>query len=314
MPHHKNGIITGMQKILLYYKFTPIKDPEIVKLWQKTLTDSLNLRGRILVSEQGINGTVGGELEDLKKYIKETKKFEGFKDIVFKWSDGAREDFPRMSVKRRRELVGFQNSEDEIKVDENGVVGGGKHIKPREVHEMIEKYGDDVVFFDGRNAHEAKIGKFKNAVVPNTNTSRDFIAELESDKYDDIKDKKIITYCTGGIRCEAISAMMKKRGFNDVYQIDGGIVKYGEAYGDDGLWEGSLRVFDDRMTVNFSDHTKTIGECTHCGGKTSNFENCALAECNDLVLICEDCKQNPDLLFHTAACKVKHEAKSKVAA
>ena len=303
-----------MQKILLYYKFTPIKDPEIVKLWQKTLTDSLNLRGRILVSEQGINGTVGGELEDLKKYIKETKKFEGFKDIVFKWSDGAREDFPRMSVKRRRELVGFQNSEDEIKVDENGVVGGGKHIKPREVHEMIEKYGDDVVFFDGRNAHEAKIGKFKNAVVPNTNTSRDFIAELESDKYDDIKDKKIITYCTGGIRCEAISAMMKKRGFNDVYQIDGGIVKYGEAYGDDGLWEGSLRVFDDRMTVNFSDHTKTIGECTHCGGKTSNFENCALAECNDLVLICEDCKQNPDLLFHTAACKVKHEAKSKVAA
>lgn len=303
-----------MQKILLYYKFTPVKDPEVVKLWQKTLTDSLNLRGRILVSEQGLNGTVGGELEDLKKYIKETKKFPGFKDIVFKWSDGGREDFPRMSVKRRRELVGFQNSDDEIDVDENGVIGGGKHIKPREVHEMIEKYGDDVVFFDGRNEHEAKIGKFKNAIVPNTNTSRDFIAELESDKYDDIKDKKIITYCTGGIRCEAISAMMKKRGFNDVYQIDGGIVKYGEAYGDDGLWEGSLRVFDDRMTVNFSDHTKTIGECTHCGGKTSNFENCALAECNDLVLICEDCKQNPDLLFHTADCKAKHEAKLSVAA
>lgn len=298
-----------MQKILLYYKFTPIADPEAVKLWQKTLTDSLDLRGRILVSEQGLNGTVGGEMDDLKKYIKETKKFPGFKDVVFKWSDGGREDFPRMSVKRRRELVGFQNSDDEIEVDENGVIGGGKHIKPKQVHEMIEKYGDDVVFFDGRNAHEAKIGKFKNAVVPNTNTSRDFIAELESDKYDDIKEKKVITYCTGGIRCEAISAMMKKRGFKDVYQIDGGIVKYGEAYGDDGLWEGSLRVFDNRMTVDFSDHAKTIGECTHCGGPTNNFENCAHMECNDLVLICLHCKQNPELLFHTDDCRKKHEAK-----
>ena len=302
-----------MQKILLYYKFTPLADPESVKLWQKTLCDSLNLRGRILVSHQGLNGTIGGEIDDLKKYIKETKKLPGFKDIVFKWSNGGREDFPRMSVKNRRELVGFKNSDDEFEVDENGVIGGGKHIKPREVNEMVEKYGDDVVFFDGRNAHEAKIGKFKNAVVPDTKTSRDFIKELESDKYDDIKDKKIITYCTGGIRCEAISAMMKKRGFKDVYQIDGGIVKYGEAYGDDGLWEGSLRVFDNRMTMEFSDHAKTIGECVHCGGKTSNFENCALAECNELVLICEECKKNPDLLFHTAECKKRHEAKIGVA-
>ena len=298
-----------MQKILLYYKFTPLVDPAAVTLWQKSLASSLNLRGRILISTQGINGTVGGDIDDLKQYIKETKKLEGFKNTVFKWSDGSREDFPRLSVKTRRELVGFQNSDDEFDVDMDGVVGGGKHLKPRQVHELIEKYGDDVVFFDGRNEHEARIGKFKDALVPNTNTSRDFIAELESDKYDDIKDKKVVTYCTGGVRCEVISAMMKKRGFKDVYQIDGGIVKYGEAYGDDGLWEGSLRVFDNRMTVDFSDHTKTIGECSHCGGKTNNFENCALAECNDLVLICEDCKKNPDLLFHTADCRNREAAK-----
>ena len=298
-----------MQKILLYYKFTPVADPEVVKLWQKTLTDGLNLRGRILISKDGLNGTVGGEMDDLKAYIKETKKFPGFKDVVFKWSDGCREDFPRMSVKNRRELVGFKNSDEEFTVDEKGVVGGGQHLKPAQVHELVEQYGDDVIFFDGRNAHEAAIGKFKNAIVPNTNTSRDFIDELESDKYDDIKDKKIVTYCTGGIRCEVISAMMKRRGFNDVYQIDGGIVKYGEAYGDDGLWEGSLRVFDERMTVDFSDHTKTIGECSHCGGPTNNFENCAHMECNDLVLICLHCKQNPDLLFHTTECRQKHEAK-----
>lgn len=298
-----------MQKILLYYKFTPLSDPEAVKLWQKTLTDSLNLRGRIIVSKHGLNGTVGGEMEDLKAYIKATKQYPGFKDIVFKWSDGSREDFPRMSVKHRRELVGFKASEDEYEVDENGVIGGGVHLKPHEVHELIEKYGDDVVFFDGRNEHEAKIGKFKDAVVPNTHTSRDFIKELESDKYDNIKDKKVITYCTGGIRCEVISAMMKKRGFKDVYQIDGGIVKYGEAFGDDGLWEGALRVFDNRMTMTFSDDAKTIGECAHCSKKTSNFENCAFANCNDLVLICEDCKKNPDLLFHTPECKEQHVAR-----
>lgn len=298
-----------MQKILLYYKFTPIKDPKAVMLWQKTLCDSLNLHGRILVSEQGLNGTVGGDMNDLKKYIKATKQFEAFKDIVFKWSEGAREDFPRMSVKVRRELVGFKNSDDEFTVDEQGVVGGGKHIKPKKLHQLVEEFGDDVVFFDGRNELEAKVGKFKNAVVPNTRTSRDFIDELESDKYDDIKNKKVVTYCTGGIRCEVISSMMKKRGFTDVYQIDGGIVKYGECYGDDGLWEGALRVFDDRLVTTFSDNSKTIGECTHCQGKTSNFENCALAECNDLVLICEDCTAKPELLFHNAECLNKDSSR-----
>jgi UPF0176 protein len=120
-----------MQKILLYYKFAPIGDPEAVKLWQKTLSESLNLRGRILVSKQGLNGTVGGDMDDLKAYIKATKTYPAFKDIVFKWSDGSREDFPRLSVKTRRELVGFKNSDDEFEVDEKGVVGGGVHLKPK---------------------------------------------------------------------------------------------------------------------------------------------------------------------------------------
>lgn len=252
---------------------------------------------------------MGGELDDLKNYVKSTKQFSGFKKTVFKWSLGERDDFPRLSVRARRELVGFQNSEAEFSVNEQGVIGGGKHIKPKDVNRMVEEFGDDVVFFDGRNEHEAKIGRFKNAVIPNTNTSRDFVKELESDKYDNIKSKKVIAYCTGGIRCEVITAMMKKRGFTDVYQIDGGIVKYADSYGDDGLWQGSLRVFDKRMTVNFSDHTAVIGTCTHCEGKTANFENCALAECNDLVLICKNCTKNPDLLFHTDECRATEQAK-----
>jgi UPF0176 protein len=291
-----------MQKILLYYKFTPIKDPEAIKLWQKTLCDALNLNGRILISTHGLNGTVGGEMDDLKKYIKATKEFPGFKGTVFKWSDGGRDDFPRMSVKVKDEIVAF-DAADELKIDENGVVGGGVHLKPKEVNKLVEERGDEVVFFDGRNAFEAKIGRFKNAVVPDTRTSRDFIKELESGKYDDIKDKPVVTYCTGGIRCEILSSLMKNRGFKEVYQIDGGIVKYGESYGDDGLWEGSLHVFDDRMKVDFSDHAATVGQCVHCEGPTNNYENCAYANCNDLVLICLSCKQNPDLLYHTEECR-----------
>jgi UPF0176 protein len=291
-----------MQKIILYYKFTPIVDPVAVKLWQKTLAASLNLNGRILLSTHGINGTLGGEMDDLKRYIKATKELAELKGMVFKWSDGGRDDFPRLSVKVRDEIVAF-DAANELKVDENGVVNGGVHLKPIQVHQLVEDRGDDVVFFDGRNAHEAAIGKFKNAVVPDTHTSRDFIRELESGKYDDLKDKPIVTYCTGGIRCEILSSLMKNRGFREVYQIDGGIVKYGETYGDNGLWEGSLRVFDDRMTVDFSDHAAVVGACSHCEGPTNNYENCAWANCNDLVLICLHCKQNPDRMFHTDACR-----------
>jgi UPF0176 protein len=103
---------------------------------------------------------------------------------------------------------------------------------------------------------------------------------------------------------------MKNRGFDEVYQIDGGIVKYGEEFADDGLWEGSLYVFDDRMGLKFSDKAKDIGECIHCRGKTSNYENCALNSCNKLVLICDSCKTDPEKLYHTADCREQAFAKS----
>ena len=277
-----------MNKIILYYKFTPIADPEMVRLWQRSLCERFNLKGRIIISKHGINGTVGGNIDDVKAYIKETKQFAGFKNMVFKWSDGSNEDFPRINVKVRPELVAF-GAPDEIIVDENGVIGAGKHLKPEEVNKLVEERGDDVIFFDGRNAYEAQIGKFKNALVPDVETSHDFIKEIEDPKYNSIKDKPIVTYCTGGIRCEALSALMKNRGFKEVYQIDGGIVKYGEKYADEGHWEGSLYIFDKRMNVEFSDKAKVIGHCIHCDGKTSNFVNCDNKACNKLVLVCEDC-------------------------
>lgn len=290
-----------LQKIILYYGFAPVADPETLKLWQKTLCESLGLKGRILISKHGINGTLGGDMSALKKYVRATKEFPGFGKIDFKWSEGTGEDFPRLSVKTRKELVAFA-SPDEIKVDKSGVTNGGKHLKPAEVNKLVEERGDEVVFFDGRNAFEAKIGKFKNAIVPETDTTHDFIRELESGKYDHLKDKPIVTYCTGGIRCEILSAAMINRGFQEVFQIQGGIVRYGETFKDKGLWEGSLYVFDERMTMDFSDETKVIGECEACSGPTKNFVNCANLGCKDLVLLCESCAEKPENLV----CKPNH--------
>lgn len=277
-----------MQKVILFYKFIPVMDPEMTKLWQIELCKNLGLKGRILVSKQGINGTLGGKLESLRAYKSAMNKTDVFKGITYKWSEGSGDDFPRLSVKVKPELVAF-GAADEIEVDEGGVVGGGKHLKPKQLHELLKEKGDEVVFFDGRNKYEAQIGKFKNAIVPDVATSRDFIKEIEDPKYNDIKDKPVVTYCTGGIRCEILSSLMKKRGFKEVYQIDGGIVKYGETYKDEGEWEGKLHIFDNRMVMQFSDDAKDIGECVHCKNKTSNYENCANKQCNRLVLVCENC-------------------------
>jgi UPF0176 protein len=279
----------NMQKILLYYKFAPIADPEAVRLWQRTLCEGLSLRGRILIATHGINGTVGGDIESLKAYVKATKSYAPFKGMTFKWSDGSREDFPRLSVRVRAEIVTF-GTPSEIAVNEQGIIGGGAHLKPEQVHKLVKERGD-VVFFDGRNAYEAQVGKFRNAVVPDTRTTRDFLHDLEGEKYNDIKNKPVVTYCTGGVRCEVLSMLMKSRGFKEVYQIDGGIAKYGETYRDEGLWEGKLYVFDRRLVTQFSDKAKDIGHCIHCDAKTSNFINCGNMACNSLVLVCADCSQ-----------------------
>lgn len=282
----------ALQKIILYYGFAPVEDPAAVKLWQRTLCESLGLKGRILISKHGINGTLGGDMAALKRYVRATKEYAGFGKIDFKWSDGTGNDFPRLSVKVRRELVAFTKP-DEIKVDRSGVVAGGQHLKPAEVNKLVEERGDDVVFFDGRNAFEAKIGRFRNAVVPDVQTSHDFVREIESGKYDHLKEKPVVTYCTGGIRCEILSAIMVSRGFKEVYQIDGGIVRYGEKFKDKGLWEGSLYVFDGRMNVDFSPEAKTIGECEACKAPTSTFRNCSNLGCRDLVLLCDECNAQP---------------------
>ncbi len=279
----------SISKILLYYRFTPIPDPKAVMLWQRDLCESLGLKGRILISPHGINGTVGGDIDACKGYIRKTRDYPGFHDMEFKWSEGGAEDFPKLSVKARDEIVAF-GAPDELQVDESGVVGGGVHLAPEQVNELVEARGDEVVFFDGRNAREAEIGRFRDAVVPDVDTTHDFIAEIESGKYDDLKDKPVVTYCTGGVRCEVLSSLMINRGFKEVYQLDGGIVRYGEKYGNSGLWEGSLYVFDKRMHVEFGEDHARLGRCIHCEGATENFINCVNEEtCRRQTLVCASC-------------------------
>lgn len=279
-----------MEKIVVFYKFTKLKDPESVRLWQKTLCEKLDLMGRIIISEHGINGTIGGDVNNLKLYISEIKSYKSFKKIDFKWSNGSSTDFPKLSVKVRDEIVTFGKT-NELKVNAKGLVGGGEHLKPGQLQKLLEKKGKEVVFLDGRNKYEAAVGKFKGAIITNALTTKDFVVEIEKPEYESLKDKPIVTYCTGGVRCEVLSVLMKNRGFKEVYQLDGGIVKYGEEYGDDGLWEGSLYVFDGRMGIKFSDKAVDIGECIYCKGKTSRYINCANKACNQLILVCEICSQ-----------------------
>lgn len=282
-------------KIVLFYAFTPLADPEAIRLWQRDLGESLGLRGRLLISKDGVNGTLGGDLPALKKWARSFRSYAPFANADIKWSEGTGVDaegrsldFPKLSVKVRDEIVSF-GAPGELRVDEHGVVGGGTRLSPEDLHALMDERGDDVVFFDGRNSLEAQIGRFRGAVVPDTETTRDFVRLLDSGAYDDLKGKPVVTYCTGGIRCEVLSSLMTARGFGEVYQLEGGIVRYGEKYGDDGYWDGSLYVFDKRGSVDFSDHAAVVGECLGCGAATKRTANCPDLSCRVQAVVCENC-------------------------
>jgi UPF0176 protein len=288
----------AVPKIILFYVFTPLADPDAIRLWQRDLCESLGLRGRILISKDGINGTVGGELNDVKKYVRKTKQYPAFANIDFKWSDGSGNDFPRLVVKVRDEIVSF-GAPGELRVDETGVVGGGTKLTPQQLHELAA--AKDITFFDGRNRFEAEIGRFTDAVVPDVANTREFVAELDRGTWDHLKNEPVVTYCTGGIRCEVLSSLMVSRGFTEVYQLDGGIVRYGETFGDRGLWNGSLYVFDERKSVEFSDAAAVIGRCAVCAAATSRMENCGEPSCREQLVVCDEHAADIHCTLHAVA-------------
>ncbi len=270
--------------ILLYYKYVKIDVPQKFAYDHLKLCKELGLKGRILVADEGINGTVGGPKEATDKYMEAMKSDPRFAEMEYKISEGDVGTFKKIFVRYRPELVTL-NIEDQIDPNKDA----GKYIEPKELKALYDK-NEDFVIIDMRNAYEAEIGKFKNSITVNMKVFKELpeIVKKELIKY---KDKKVVTYCTGGIRCEKASALLKKNGFTDVSQLHGGVAKYGQEFPDD-YWEGKLFVFDERMAVpiNTPENRKVIAKCLHCTNSYDDYINCINAECNKLIILCPDCR------------------------
>ncbi|MFB6226252.1 MAG: rhodanese-related sulfurtransferase [Candidatus Paceibacteria bacterium] len=272
-----------MNKVLLFYKYVDIEDPQQVTERHKEVCKALQLKGRILISDNGINGTVGADpdlVDKYKEYIEQHKLFEG---TDFKESESRKTPFSDLSVKVKDELVTTDADED------YNICDRAQHIKPKTLHLWMQQEQDNLVLLDMRNDYEWRIGRFKGAVRPPMKYFRDLKDNL--DFYEQFKDNKIVLFCTGGIRCEPASAMLIEHGFDpdNLYQLEGGIMKYVDKYGSDGFYIGDCFVFDDRVSIEVDDNV--LAKCDICGGECNQYRNCANKKCNKLFIGCSDCME-----------------------
>jgi len=269
-------------KTLLYYCYSTIADAEQFAADHLKFCKSLDLTGRIIVAEEGLNGTVSGEADACEQYMSALHADPRFANIDFKVDEVEIPSFVKMHVRYKSEIVhsGLRNPEI---IDPKTKTG--KHLDPVEFMEMKDR--DDVIVLDVRSNYEHNLGKFSNAITLDIENFRDFPAMInELAQY---KDKKILTYCTGGIKCEKASALLLHEGFTDVYQLHGGIIKYGkEAGGKD--FEGKCYVFDNRLSVDVNSvNPVVISKCYNCGATTDKMINCANPECNEHFTQCDEC-------------------------
>jgi UPF0176 protein len=280
-------------QVLLFYKYTTIEDPEALKAWVRSRAEALGLTGRVLIAEEGINGTLEGLIENTQVFTQEFLADPRFSDVQVKTSVGTGAAFPKLVVKVRDEIVGTRF--DKEKVDPRKKTA--THLKPEELRAWYESQKDFVVV-DMRNDYEYKSGHFKDSINPELANSRDLPEAM--DKLAPLKDKTVVTVCTGGIRCEKMSAFLLAEGFNDVYQLDNGIHGYMEKYpGEDFL--GTLYTFDQRHTMDFGGEREIVGECHLCGTKTELYADCADNTCHKHFLVCEGC-QGAEGTFCSEAC------------
>lgn len=295
-------------KILLYYKYVKIEDPEILRKEQYDLCKTLEMKGRIIVAKEGINGTLEGSEAFCNAYMNHMKADPRFSDIHWKISDGTPDGtaFPRLSVKARKEIVSLHLGEEDFDPNETT----GVHLKPEELHKWYQE-GKEFNIVDMRNDYELLVGKFENTIFPGMRNFRDLRKDLK--KIKELKDKPVLTVCTGGVRCEKASGLLLKEGFKEVYQLDGGIVSYMNKYPGKNFL-GSLYVFDKRKVVHFNDEKshKTIGICKKCHQKTEQYVNCANLTCHKHFLCCDACidsdkvgKNGVILSYCSIWCKVK---------
>lgn len=266
--------------VLLYYKFVQVPDPEFEAAQHKLVCKGIGIMGRILIASEGINGTVAGTRAQLKEYIKYMNAHPQFGGIVFKWSSAPKLPFHKLIVKKRDEIVTLGREVDMSKT--------AAYLKPEELHKMFEA-GENMVLVDMRNDYEYKVGRFKDAIQPGTDKFYELPEKVKNIKIPE--GAKAVTYCTGGIRCEKASILLKEQGVEDVYQLEGGIVKYLEQF-PDGYFEGKNFVFDDRLTqkIDTPAGQKVLAECAHCHQPSDRYIDCVKTDCHQLFICCEDCE------------------------
>jgi UPF0176 protein len=272
---------------LLYYCYSNIEGAEQFASDHLQFCKSLNLFGRIIVADEGLNGTVSGTDESCKIYMDTLHADPRFSKIDFKVDDVEEPSFIKMHCRYKAEIV-FSGLRDPSVI--NPEIKTGIHLEPQDFVKM--KDDDDVVIVDVRSNYEHSIGRFKNAITFDIENFRDFPQQInELAKF---KNKKIVTYCTGGIKCEKASALLLHEGFENVYQLHGGIIKYGkEAGGED--FEGKCYVFDNRVAVDVNSvNPKVISTCRNCGAHTTKMINCANPECNEHFTQCDACGEQLD--------------------
>lgn len=273
-------------QILLYYKFVPIENPAEYAKKHLEMCKELELKGRILINDNGINGTCSGTVENTNRYIEIMHTDARFADTWFKIDASEGHVFKKMHVRYKPELVTFRL--DEV-IDPNKVTG--QYLNPQEWHELLQD--ENVVVLDGRTDYEFDLGHFRNAIRPPLYSFKEFPTWIR-ENLSEMKEKKILTYCTGGIRCELLTGFMIQEGFKDVAQLHGGIVSYGKDEMVKGsLFDGKCYVFDERISVeiNHTEDKLVVAKCYHCGAPTERYLNCANMECNLQFACCEECEE-----------------------
>lgn len=286
-------------QVLLFYKYVSISDPEKIRMKQKEMCEVLNLKGRIIIANEGINGTVEGAKADTKKYITTMKRSKYFKDINFKKSIGTGEAFSKLSIKVRPEVVTVK-----IPVDPKKVTG--KYITSDELHQWFEQKKEFYIV-DMRNDYEYQSGHFENFIPSGIHNFYDLPDVLPRLLH--LKDKTIVTVCTGGIRCEKASGFLVSNGFEDVYQLQDGIQTYMEKYPNQ-HFKGKLYVFDKRLTIGFNiedpEH-EIVGRCMHCSKPSDSYVNCEYDICHYHYISCGNClDRETGFSFCKKECKEKY--------
>ena len=291
--------------IILFYKYVNIDDPDALRHAQHALCKKLDLKGRVIVAKEGINATLEGTTENINSYLEEFLADSRFSTTHIKKSVGTGDAFPKLSVRVRPEIVtlGLEND-----IDPNEITG--KHLKPEELKKWYED-GKEFYIIDMRNDYEFKVGRFKDSRLMPVQNFRDIPKALSY--IEELKDKTVVPVCTGGVRCEKASGLLVREGFKDVYQLDGGIVTYMEKFPSQ-EFEGSLYVFDKRITMDFDSKDKhiVVGKCEKCEVPSERYVNCKNPECNKHFLCCENCSEADGKSFCGEICFEKIQSRETV--